>query len=315
VNDAARERDRCSDLPVGAPFDQEGPPLDAGPEAAAARPPQTLDDDARTRELGRFLKIRRARIRPDQVGFPVGPRRRSTGLRREEVAVLAGVSPTWYTYLEQGRKIRPSPEVLDSLATVLNLTEDERRYIHLLALGHPPANSCTGPTLTDDSLAWAVIESIGAGPDPVYIANQYGDLAAWNEAVTTWFTDFRRYPRPRRNMLWWMLTAPEARDRVVDWKEDTRDVVARLRAAYATRPQDAAFARTVSYMAEASPDFQRWWAEHDVREQRPRLRVLHTPETGIRVFRIVALRLSDGSTNSAVLHLPVDSETSSAPIW
>ena len=301
MNDIASDQDADADPPGESPLN-----ADPGASAAAYPPTQPLDKDARTRELGRFLKIRRDRIRPDQVGFPVGPRRRSTGLRREEVAVLAGVSPTWYTYLEQGRKIHPSPEVLDSLAAVLGLTEDERRYIHLLALGHPPANSSTAPTRTDDSLAWAVIKSIGGGPDPVYIANQYGDVAAWNDAVTTWFTDFRRYPRVRRNMLWWMLTAPEARERLVDWGEDTRDVVARLRAAYATRPHDAEFARTVSYMAEASSDFRRWWDEHDVRDQRPRLRAMHTPATGIRIFRIVALHLSDGSTNSALIHLPVD---------
>src|SRR5689334_23475222 len=105
----------------------------SGSRSSGARVPT---DDSR-RELAGFLRSRRARITPAQVGLPTGPRRRTAGLRREEVAVLAGVSPTWYTYLEQGREIQPSPEVLDSLAQVLRLSEDERRYLHSLVRGAP----------------------------------------------------------------------------------------------------------------------------------------------------------------------------------
>jgi transcriptional regulator with XRE-family HTH domain len=172
----------------------------------------------RARELAGFLRSRRARIDPEQVGFPVGARRRSQGLRREEVAVLAGVSPTWYTYLEQGRNINPSPEVLDSLAQVLLLTEDERRYVHLLALGHPPVVTAQ-PSGSSDLLA-DVVAAIGDCPHPLYAENHRGDVIAWNQAAVHWYTDFAALPTGRCNMLWWLMTSPEARQRIPDWAED-----------------------------------------------------------------------------------------------
>ncbi|HEY7487060.1 MAG TPA: helix-turn-helix transcriptional regulator [Streptosporangiaceae bacterium] len=111
-------------------------------------------------ELARFLKSRRAKVTPAAAGLPTGLRRRTTGLRREEVAVLAGLSPTWYTYLEQGRDIHPSAQVLDALARVLRLTEDERRYLHMLALGavHGPQ-----PLLGDIPAALACSVDITSG--------------------------------------------------------------------------------------------------------------------------------------------------------
>ncbi len=256
-------------------------------------------------ELGRFLRIRRDRIRPEQVGFPVGPRRRSLGLRREEVAVLAGVSPTWYTYLEQGRNITPSPEVLDSLANVLMLTAEERRYLHLLALGRAPAGQIRVAS-PDDEL-WTLVRAVGNGQHPVYIGNEYGDVLAWNEATAHWFTDFHRYPRERRNMLWWLLTDPEAPERVLDWAEETRDLIARLRSAWAGRPEDPAFNARIDNFSAASAQFRTWWAEHHVTAQQPRDRVLQRPGQQRQAFRIVVLRLADSSSNSVVVHLPTTS--------
>lgn len=238
----------------------------------------------------------------------MGPRRRARGLRREEVAVLAGVSTTWYTYLEQGRKIRPSPEVLNSLAQVLLLTEDERRYIHLLALGHPPAIQHVEAEPARVDLVRRIVRLIGDGPHPVYAGNQHADIVAWNSAAVTWYTDFGALPPDRRNMLWWMLTAPEAPDRLVDWHDDTRDLIARLRAAYATRPQDRKFNDLLAALQASSPLFQRWWSEHDVHGQRTRIRRMRTPELGTKVFNLVALRLADDGFNYVLLHLPVEDD-------
>ena len=286
-----------------------GLPADRAPDPPVQRVDvvDITDPAERIREFGRFLRSRRARVAPETAGFPTGPRRRYPGLRREEVAVLAGLSPTWYAYLEQGRRIRPSPEVLDSLSRVLGLTEDERRYMHLLALGHAPADSVEKATATSEEL-WRLIDVIGAGDEPVYVGNQYADMLAWNDAVTRWYTDFGRLPDPRRNMLWWMLTAPEARERIQDWENDTRDVVARLRANYALRPHDPVFHDRVQMLSQASPLFREWWDELVVREQHPRPRVLSVPGLGTRSYQVVTLRISRDGFYAAIAHIPLSAE-------
>jgi transcriptional regulator with XRE-family HTH domain len=280
-------------------------------DPSGARNSATVDDvtgggaEHRTREFGRFLRNRRAQIDPERAGFPLGQRRRSPGLRREEVAVLAGVSPTWYAYLEQGRMIRPSPEVLDSLARVLDLTDDERRYMHLLALGHPPATPGANPGHTTEDI-WQLIEVIGNGPHPLYVGNQYADVVAWNDAASQWYTDFGQLPEHRRNMLWWMLTAKQARQRIENWENDARDVVARLRAAYATRPHDPLFHDRIQQLSQASPEFRAWWGEHLVQEQRARERILTDPALGTRRYRIVTMRIADDGFTAAIVHVPLD---------
>jgi transcriptional regulator with XRE-family HTH domain len=258
-------------------------------------------------DLAQFLRSRRERIMPVDVGLPVGPRRRTPGLRREEIAVLAGLSPTWYTYLEQGRNIRPSPEVLESLSRVLQLSEDERRYLYLLANGQaPPAAPILTPDVGQDMMR-RVVALIGDIDTPVYAANIYADVVAWNAAATHWYADFGAMPADRRNMLWWMLTAPEARSRVIGWAEDTRDVAARFRHASATRPWDNRFAELIAAMRAASPEFCTWWSEYDVRGQRVRTRCLKLPSGELLTSHLVVLRMTD-SINSIVLHVPVDTE-------
>jgi transcriptional regulator with XRE-family HTH domain len=266
-------------------------------------------------ELAQFLRSRRERITPAQVGLPAGPRRRTPGLRREEIAVLAGLSPTWYTYLEQGRDIRPSPEVLDSLAGVLQLNSDERRYLHLLATGQAPPLLAPGPDNPEcpgaqpAALMEEVMAAIGRGDYPVYAGNLYGDVIAWNDVAASWYTDFARLPDGRRNMLWWLLTAPEARERIVHWEEDTRDVLARFRIASATRPWDQRFQDLIATISRASPEFRSWWPEHDVRDQHVRLREIRLPNGETRRVKLAVLRMADGF-NSVVLHVPADEATS-----
>ncbi|MEU6411711.1 helix-turn-helix transcriptional regulator [Microbispora sp. NPDC046933] len=253
------------------------------------------------RELARFLRDRRARVAPQDMGLPVGPHRRTKGLRREEVAVLAGLSPTWYTYLEQGRDINPSPQVLDSLARVLGLSEDERRYVHRLARTRP--GSVDGPVVGDD-LVVRLVEAAGRGPWPLYAGNRYGDVVAWNRAATEWYTDFGRLPDSRRNMLWWLLTDPEARRRLPGWAGDALDVVARLRTAYPLLAGDARMSALVAGLREASPEFRRWWGERHVHGPRLRPRTIRAPGLGTRTFRLALVDVVDSPGHSLVFHLP-----------
>ena len=261
-------------------------------------------DHKSRRELGVFLRNRRERISPDEVGFPIGPRRRTQGLRREEVAVLAGLSPTWYTYLEQGRNIQPSPEVLDSLARVLRLTEDERRYIHTLAYGqviHPHPLDADIPA---EELLRQLAASLDDNPNPMYSTDIYGNLVAWNSAAVEWYDDWGRMPVHERNMIRWLVVAPNARERLVHWESDARDIVARWRGVFARNSDDARLRDVVAELYEISPEFARWWDDQNVQEHRSRVRLLRHPKYGVRAMRITWLQIPEFPTFGVVLHIP-----------
>ncbi len=255
------------------------------------------------RQLGEFLRNRRERIEPADVGLPPGLRRRTRGLRREEVAVLSGLSPTWYTYLEQGRDINPSSQVLDSLAQVLKLSDDERQYLHSLVTPHEP------PTPSPDAAAAIIAQFVhlaDASPYPVYGINLYSELLAWNPAVADYYTDFGALPAARRNMLRWMLEAPEARERLVDWEEDTRAVVARLRAMSADHDGDQRLMTMIGELKLTSAKFSEWWDDHDVLGHGGQLRRFNHPEHGERTLRLMIAHSPDFEPAIVVFHLPLD---------
>jgi transcriptional regulator with XRE-family HTH domain len=262
-------------------------------------------DDSGRGELAGFLRSRRERIDPTQVGLPKSRRRRSRGLRREEVAVLAGVSPTWYTYLEQGRNIRPSPAVLDSLARVLLLTEDERHYMHMLVFGHPPrARTLPAPAVSMAEMVGQLVECYGHGAHPMYVFDEIGDVLAWNDATAEWYTDFGRMPVDQRNMMWWVLTSPEARERLGNWEEDCRDVVARYRSYVAMRHNDPRISQFIARLQEASPEFAKWWVEHEVHGQSQRPRLFKHPTYGTRTMHIQVMVPTETDNVRVAFHLP-----------
>jgi transcriptional regulator with XRE-family HTH domain len=261
-------------------------------------------DDRGRGELARFLRSRRERIDPGQVGLPASRRRRSPGLRREEVAVLAGVSPTWYAYLEQGRDIRPSPAVLDSLARVLQLSEHERQYMHELVFGHQPRPRPEEPSPTRTRTVRQIVDCYGQGPHPIYAFDEISDVIAWNAAAAEWYTDFALLPEGRRNMMWWMLTDAEAPERLVNWEEDCRDIVARYRAYTAMRHGNPRIRRFIAELQAASPEFTRWWVEHEVHGQSQRPRLFRHPRLGLRTMQVQVLVPTESDDLRIVLHLP-----------
>jgi transcriptional regulator with XRE-family HTH domain len=256
------------------------------------------------RELARFLRTRRERISPTQVGLPTSSRRRIRGLRREEVAVLAGLSPTWYTYLEQARDIRPSPEVLDSLADVLQLDEDERQYLHQLSLGHVDNVRTVSPASTIDSLVAELVRATGESKYPVYAINHAADVIAWNEAAVEWYTDWGRLDGLERNIVWWMLMNSEAQERIADWTEDAKDIVGRTRALSARFPQDPRVRELISRLHRESADFGRWWPDHEVRGQRLRSRRFRLRDDSIRTMRLAVVHPADDLQVTIAFHLP-----------
>src|SRR5689334_2796484 len=173
-------------------------------------------------ELAAFLRFRRERLTPDDVGLPGGGRRRTPGLRREEVATLAGVSTTWYTWLEQAREVTPSRQVLDALARTLQLSPAEHDYLCTLA-GRSPApvtEAGVHPTMR------AFVESLV--PNPAYIANETWDVLAYNRAQGALIDEYDKRPVEQRNVIWLMFNEPALRTRIVDWEGDARTMVAKF---------------------------------------------------------------------------------------
>lgn len=264
-------------------------------------------DQQRRQTLAQFLRIRRNRVTPEAVGLPPGSHRRLGGLRREEVAILAGVSPTWYTYLEQGRKIQPSPEVLDSLARVLQLSEDERRYVHSLAYGQVVQLAPLAGEIPAEDLIVQAVAALGDGPFPVYALNLCCDLIAWNKAATEWYDDWYRLPPSERNMMHWMMISPKARERLCDWESDARDIVARWRSMTVGFLNDPRLQRRITDLSQQSEQFTQWWGEQEIQEHRSRTRRFRHPRLGIQTVRLLVVAAPEITPGFITLHLPAQS--------
>ncbi|HEX3512986.1 MAG TPA: helix-turn-helix transcriptional regulator [Trebonia sp.] len=255
-------------------------------------------------ELARFLRARREQIDPRDVGFPAAGRRRTPGLRREEVSILAGVSTTWYTYLEQGRGKEVSPAVLDSIARVLKLSEDERRHIHILAHGEVLMPRPLVGELSSDELVRRLVSTVADSPYPVYGVNLYTDIIAWNESATQWYDDWGDTPPAERNMIRWLLCSPVARKRLANWEDDTRDVIARWHRMSSSTGEDARFKQLISEFSGLSNDFARWWESYEIQEHRTRVRELVHPQLGRRRMRLIVVDAPEFTPSIVVFHVP-----------
>src|SRR5205814_5774125 len=187
-------------------------------------------------ELGHLLRSWRERLGPDDVGLPAGTRRRTRGLRREEVALLASVSTTYYTFLEQGRPVRPSRQVLDALAQALRLSGPERMLLFQLVHGEDGADA--GAETLAPGVA-ALVDRLD--PYPTYVTGRRWDVLAANRGARALFADWDAVPAEERNILWFMFADPRARDIYVEWEREASAQLARFRAAAARRPDDPRF--------------------------------------------------------------------------
>jgi transcriptional regulator with XRE-family HTH domain len=226
-------------------------------------------------ELGSLLRSRRERLSPEDVGLPPGTRRRTRGLRREEVARLAAISPTYYTFLEQGREVRPSVQVLDALAAALRLSAAERAHLHALARREPPA--VAAPAAVSPALAALVAR---LDPHPAYVTGPRFDVLAWNAAVGLLWTDWGARPDEERNMLLWMFLDPEARAVMVEWDREAEALLGRFRVAHARHAGDPAFDALAARLQEESPEARAWWAAHAVAALSSGRKRLRHPELG-----------------------------------
>jgi transcriptional regulator with XRE-family HTH domain len=214
----------------------------------------------RRRLLGEFIRSRRERTTPDMVGMPPGLRRRTPGLRREEVALLSGIGITWYTWLEQGRPINVSGQVLQSVARVLHLDASERAHIFALA------------ELTDPEQP-TELPQVGAGvqflldqlnPLPAIIVGSRLEILAGNRAHLGLVGDYRALPVEYRNVMWLCFADPYWRTLVVNWEENARRMVAKLRTSMAEHVGDPGWATLLERLERNSPEFREMWDRQEV---------------------------------------------------
>lgn len=242
-------------------------------------------------ELAAFLRTRRERLRPHDVGLPDGQRRRTPGLRRQEVAQLASLSVDYYIRLEQARGPRPSRHVLAALARALVLSGDEREYLFRVAGEEPsPARA------PSHEVPAGIRQLIDVMPEtPAYVVSARYDILAWNRLATFFVGDLSDFAEDDRNMIRWMFTRP-ADDGY--WDDEhalafTRSAVADLRAAYARYPGDPSIASLTGELLALSPHFATMWAEHEVGGRHPTVKRVDHPLTGPIEFECQILHIAD----------------------
>jgi len=220
-----------------------------------------MDERERRQELAAFLRTRRARLSPKEVGLPARSRRRTPGLRREEVAELANIGVSWYTLLEQGQDVYPSRPVLESVAQALRLTPVEERHLFLLAGYTPHAQRETEQEEVRPALQ-RVVDALT--PHPAFVIGRRWDILTWNRAAE-WLFHFKEpYPPHSRNVVWRFFQGKEhMMDR--NWEAQAQSLVAQFRADYARYPDDDSFQLLLRDLQQTSPSFCHWWEQHDVR--------------------------------------------------
>jgi len=261
-----------------------------------------LDGASRRSELADFLRRRRDALKPDDVGLPNGGRRRTPGLRREEVAQLAGVGTTWYTWLEQGRDVRASQSVLESLAEALRMTAAERSHLMLLGRGDEvmpvqPRTETLEPTVE------RLVENLGSSP--ACIIGRRWDYLAWNRAFTAIFCDPTKYPEGRRNQLWSMFMDPRRRRMASDWETGARNALARFRADNARHLGDPDFEELIDDLRESSEEFRCWWKRHEVARSGTGRKQLRHPTLGTLWFEHAVFKLEESPEQRLILYSPL----------
>jgi len=254
----------------------------------------------RHHELAEFLRSRRARVSPEQVGLPEGTRRRTPGLRRAEVALLAGVSAEWYTWLEQGRDIHVSVQVLESLASVLQMDADERAHLFLLALRQPPpVETFSLPTISPTFQQF--LNQLGTTPACVVDARL--NVVSWNAAHCVVFGDYATLPERERNLIWRLFTSP-AQLGNGEWEAIARVYLAQFRAGYGRFINDPWWAQRIAELSQISPEFRELWTRHDVLNMSEGWKLMHHPLVGELAFDFLWFQTVDSSELRLLIHTP-----------
>ena len=254
--------------------------------------------DARPNALGEFLKARRAELDPRTAGLPdTGSKRRVKGLRREEVALLASISTDYYTRLEQGRRQASAP-VLDALARILRLSEEEQAYMRELA-GKAAAQPRRQTAQKVQPQLRRLLDELTTSP--ALVLGRRMDILAWNSMAAALLTDFSQVPEKHRNYAWLLFSDPAMRRLHADWENMARACVAMLRMEAGRNPQDQRMARLVGELSMTDDDFRRWWGDHHVANRSRGRKELHHPVAGDLTLDWDALSCADDPEQQLVV--------------
>jgi transcriptional regulator with XRE-family HTH domain len=259
----------------------------------------------RRREAGAFLRSRRARLAPSEVGLPQGFRRRTPGLRREEVAMLAGVGTTWYTWLEQGREIQPSNEVLSALAEVLRLDPAERHYLFSLCDRPTPDRRLPGEEHVGGPLRHMMD---GLGGQPALVLGWRWDILTRNRAAEVLIGPYAGLDGSRPNALDLLFSDPARRRLFVDWENVARGALATFRADCAPYIGDPDVEGLVARLTRVSPEFAAWWPQHDVAHRLAGKKHLNHPTVGRLHFTFSMLAVGDRPGMKLLVFTATDEE-------
>jgi transcriptional regulator with XRE-family HTH domain len=261
----------------------------------------------RRADLAEFLRARRGALRPADVALPAGGRRRTQGLRREEVALLAGVSVSWYTWLEQGRPINASLDVLDALARALQLDAVERDHLVALA-GHPLRRPVApGVEAISDALRRLLV---ALAPAPAYVLGPRWDFVEWNQPFATLFPAVADLSAEDCNLVWVMFASTDARALVGDWEREARRVLSQFRAETVPLRDDVAVVGLIERLRATSDEFARWWPRHDVGGFETHRRLFHHPRAGRLEFETQQLVPAGEPDLRIVVHLGIPGDDS-----
>ncbi|MEU9895024.1 helix-turn-helix transcriptional regulator [Streptomyces phaeochromogenes] len=255
-------------------------------------------------ELGRFLRAHRTRVTPEEVGLKAGPGlRRTPGLRREELATLAGVSIDYYTRLERGKEAHPSPSVVDALARVLLLDAHAHQHLRDLAVcaARPAASEpSTAPTSSVGPGITLLLESLR--PHPAVVVSRTMDLLAWNPGGLRLFVGMEQWPVEKRNVARWVFLNPGARTVFDHWDEQIRACVGRLRALAGTDPDAPDLVGLVDELLAESPEFVQLWDRYDVRAHTHGSKTFHIPDVGTLTLAYQSMQLEGFPGHRLVAH-------------
>lgn len=268
-----------------------------------------MNEKARRAELAQFLRTRRERVSPQQVGLPLGTRRRTPGLRREELALLAGVGATWYTWLEQGRAITVSGQVLESLARVLQLDADERTHLFILARQQLPADPLP-LTQTIDPALQLILDTMGIYP--ALVLSPRWDVIAWNQAACRMFVDFSTMTSRERHLLWFLFVDPRHRAMAVDWEREAQRFLALFRASTQRYVGEAWLTELVNDLKQVSPAFREWWSRYDVQGVQTEHKHLIHPLVGLLVLQAKTFQVADHPDLQMIVYTPVSGTDTAA---
>ncbi|MFF4402170.1 helix-turn-helix transcriptional regulator [Streptomyces sp. NPDC001480] len=255
----------------------------------------------RRAELSEFLRTRRARLKPEDVGLPdFGRHRRVPGLRREELAQLAGVSVAYYTRLEQGNGQNVSAEVLDSIARALRLTDAEQAHLTHLAKGKQHKKKPSARPQQVRTAIGQLLDTMDAVP--AYVVGRRSEVLAWNRMAAAVFGDWAELPAAERNWARMVFLKPEYQDLFVDWEQKAIDIVCALRMDAGCYPDDPRLSALVGELSVKSEEFRRLWATHDVKEKSHGLKRLQHPLVGALSLNFESFKLADDADQSMVVY-------------